>query len=193
VTSAPNRTSPVKRGQWILANLLGVPPPPPPEGVDTNLDKTAPAEAAPTPLGSPRRGTTMRERLARHMADPSCAACHNLMDPLGFALENFDFIGQWRDAEGAAAVDAHGVFVDGSEIEGPAGLRRVLLEHSDLFVQTFAEKLLTYALGRSLEAADMPAVREIVRSAARDEYRMSALVLGVAQSVPMQMRSKAAE
>ena len=184
VTSAPNRTSPVKRGQWILANLLGVPPPPPPEGVDTNLDKTAPAGGAPT---------TMRERLARHMADPSCAACHNLMDPLGFALENFDFIGQWRDAEGAAPVDAHGVFVDGSEIEGPAGLRRVLLEHSDLFVQTFAEKLLTYALGRSLEAADMPAVREIVRSAARDEYRMSALVLGVAQSVPMQMRSKAAE
>jgi len=180
VTSAPNRTSPVKRGQWILANLLGVPPPPPPEGVETNLDQTAPAGSA----------ATMRERLARHMADPSCAACHNLMDPLGFALENFDFIGQWRDAEGASPVDAHGVFVDGSGLEGPAGLRRVLLEHSDLFVQTFAEKLLTYALGRSLEASDMPAVREIVRRAARDEYRMSALVLGVAESVPMRMRSK---
>jgi hypothetical protein len=181
VTSAPNRTSPVKRGQWILANLLGVPPPPPPEGVETNLDQTAPAGSA---------ATTMRDRLARHMADPSCAACHNLMDPLGFALENFDFIGQWRDAEGASPVDAHGVFVDGSALEGPAGLRRVLLEHSDLFVQTFAEKLLTYALGRSLEASDMPAVREIVRHAARDEYRMSALVLGVAESVPMRMRSK---
>jgi hypothetical protein len=184
VTSAPNRTSPVKRGQWILANLLGTPPPPPPDGVETNLDETAPAGAAPT---------TMRERLKRHMADPSCAACHNLMDPLGFALENFDFIGQWRDAEGGTTVDAHGVFVDGSTLEGPAGLRQVLLEHSELFVQTFAEKLLTYALGRSLEASDMPAVREIVRRAARDEYRMSALVLGVAQSVPMQMRSTAAE
>ena len=181
VTSAPNRTSPVKRGQWILANLLGTPPPPPPEGVETNLDQTAPAGSA---------ATTMRDRLARHMADPSCAACHNLMDPLGFALENFDFIGQWRDAEGASPVDAHGVFVDGSALEGPAGLRRVLLEHSDLFVQTFAEKLLTYALGRSLEASDMPAVREIVRQAARGEYRMSALVLGVAESVPMRMRSK---
>jgi len=184
VTSAPNRTSPVKRGQWILANLLGTPPPPPPDGVETNLDETAPAGAAPT---------TMRERLKRHMADPSCAACHNLMDPLGFALENFDFIGQWRDAEGGTTVDAHGVFVDGSTLEGPAGLRQVLLEHRELFVQTFAEKLLTYALGRSLEASDMPAVREIVRRAARDDYRMSALVLGVAESVPMQMRSVAAE
>jgi mono/diheme cytochrome c family protein len=184
VTSAPNRTSPVKRGQWILANLLGTPPPPPPDGVETNLDETAPAGAAPT---------TMRERLKRHMADPSCAACHNLMDPLGFALENFDFIGQWRDAEGGTTVDAHGVFVDGSTLEGPAGLREVLLEHSELFVQAFAEKLLTYALGRSLEASDMPAVREVVRRAARDDYRLSALVLGIAESVPMQMRSKAAE
>ena len=184
VTSAPNRTSPVRRGQWILANLLGTPTPPPPDNVETNLDETAPAGTTPT---------TMRERLARHMADPSCAACHNLMDPLGFALENFDFIGQWRDAEGGAPVDAHGVFVDGSALEGPAGLRQVLLEHSELFVQTFAEKLLTYALGRSLEASDMPAVREIVRRATRDEYRMSALVLGVADSVPMRMRSQAAE
>ena len=181
VTSAPNRTSPVKRGQWILANLLGTPTPPPPDGVETNLDETAPSGSIPT---------TMRERLARHMADPSCAACHNLMDPLGFALENFDFTGKWRDAEGAAAVDAHGLFVDGSALEGPAGLRQMLLEHSELFVQTFAEKLLTYALGRSLEASDMPAVREIVRRAARDDYRMSALVIGVAQSVPMRMRSK---
>ena len=189
VTSAPNRTSPVKRGQWILENVLGTPAPPPPDNVETNLDETAPADAAPTPLGSARRGTTMRERLARHMADPGCAACHNLMDPLGFALENFDFIGQWRDAEAGAPVDAHGVFVDGSALEGPAGLRQVLLTRSELFVQTFAEKLLTYALGRSLEASDMPAVREIVRRAARDDNRMSALVLGVAQSVPMQMRA----
>ena len=160
------------------------PTPPPPYTAYPNLPPPAPAGPAPT---------TMRERLARHMADPSCAACHNLMDPLGFALENFDFIGQWRDAEGGVPVDAHGVFVDGSTLAGPAGLRQVVLEHSELFVQTFAEKLLTYALGRSLEASDMPAVREIVRRAARDEYRMSALALGVAESVPMRMRSKTAE
>jgi len=182
VTSAPNRTSPVKRGQWILSNVLGTPTPPPPDNVETNLDETAPAGAAPT---------TMRERLARHMADPGCAACHNIMDPLGFALENFDFIGQWRDAEAGTPVDAHGVFTDGRAIEGPVGLRQVLLDQSDLFAQTVAEKLLTYALGRSLEASDMPAVREIVRRAARDDYRVSALVLGVAESMPMRMRVKA--
>jgi hypothetical protein len=181
LTSAPNRTSPVKRGQWVLANILGTPPPPPPDGVETNLDETAPEGATPT---------TMRQRLTRHMADPGCAACHNLMDPLGFALENFDFTGQWRDAEGGRPVDAHGVYVDGSAVLGPAGLRRVLLEHSELFVQTFAEKLLTYALGRSLEPSDMPAVREIARRAAHDDYRLSALVLGVAESVPMQMKVK---
>jgi mono/diheme cytochrome c family protein len=182
VTSAPNRTSPVKRGQWVLANVLGTPAPPPPDNVETNLDETAPAGLA----------TTMRERLTRHMADPGCAACHNLMDPLGFALENFDFTGQWREAEGGRPVDARGVFVDGSALSGPAGLRNVLLEQREMFVQTFAEKLLTYAMGRSLAADDMPAVREIVRRAARDDYRLSALVLGVAASVPMQMRSSAA-
>jgi hypothetical protein len=190
VTSAPNRTSPVKRGQWVLANILGTPAPPPPDNVETNLDETAPAGAAPTPLGSPRRGSTMRERLARHMSDPGCAACHSLMDPLGFALENFDFTGQWRDAEAGIPLDSHGVFIDGNALSGPAGLRQVLLTHSELFVQTFAEKLLTYAVGRSLEARDMPAVREIVRRAARDDYRLSALVLAVAESVPMQMRSQ---
>jgi hypothetical protein len=181
VTSAPNRTSPVKRGQWILENVLGTPPPPPPEGVETNLDETAPLGAAPT---------AMRQRLERHMSDPACAACHNLMDPIGFALENFDFTGRWRDADAGGAVDAHGVFIDGSEIDGPAGLRRVLLEREERFVATFVEKLLTYALGRTLEASDMPAVREIVRGAAEDDYRFSALVIGVANSVPMRMRIK---
>jgi hypothetical protein len=181
VTSAPNRTSPVKRGQWVLQNVLGTPPPPPPEGVETNLDETAPVGAAPT---------TMRQRLERHQADPGCAACHNLMDPIGFALENFDFTGRWRDADTGTMVDAHGVFIDGSEIDGPAGLRRVLLEREELFVATFAEKLLTYALGRTLEASDMPAVREIVRGAREDDYRFSGLVLGVANSVPMRMRIK---
>jgi hypothetical protein len=181
ITSAPNRTSPVKRGQWVLQNVLGTPPPPPPEGVETNLDETAPIGAT---------ATTMRQRLERHMADPGCAACHDLMDPIGFALENFDFTGKWRDAEGGVAVDSAGVFVDGSAIAGPEGLRRVLLEHRELFVATLAEKLLTYAIGRTLEPRDMPAVREIVRRAARDDYRFSALVQGVAASVPMQMRVK---
>jgi hypothetical protein len=181
VTSAPNRTSPVKRGQWVLQNVLGTPPPPPPEGVETNLDETAPVGEAPF---------TMRQRLTRHQADPGCAACHSLLDPIGFALENFDFTGRWRDADAGAAVDAHGVFIDGSEIDGPAGLRRVLLTRDELFVATFVEKLLTYALGRTLEPSDMPAVREIVRSAKEDDYRFSALVLGVANSVPMRMRIK---
>jgi hypothetical protein len=181
VTSAPNRTSPVKRGQWVLQNVLGTPPPPPPEGVETNLDETAPVGAGPT---------TMRQRLERHQADPGCAACHNFMDPIGFALENFDFTGRWRDADAGAVVDAHGVFIDGSEIDGPAGLRRALLARDERFVATFTEKLLTYALGRTLEASDMPAVREIVRRAKEDDYRFSTLVLGVANSVPMRMRSK---
>jgi hypothetical protein len=181
VTSAPNRTSPVRRGQWVLQNLLGSPAPPPPDGVETNLDETAPAGAAPT---------TMRERLERHMADPGCAACHNLMDPIGFALENFDFIGRWREADGETPVDAHGVFVDGSVLTGPDGLRRVLLEHRELFVTVFAEKLLTYALGRTLAPSDMPQVREIARRAAADGYRFSALAVAVARSVPMQWKRK---
>jgi len=180
VTSAPNRTSPVKRGQWVLQNILGSPVPPPPEGVETNLDQTAPLTAA----------RTMRERLERHMADPGCAACHNLMDPIGFALENFDFIGQWRDAEGGVPVDPHGAFVDGTALDGPAGLRRVLLERRELFVATLTEKLLTYALGRTVEYYDMPAVRAIVRDAADDDYKLSALVLGVARSVPFRMKTK---
>jgi len=181
ITSAPNRTSPVRRGQWVLQNVLGTPTPPPPEGVETNLDETAPLGTTPT---------TMRQRLERHMADPGCAACHDLMDPIGFALENFDFTGRWRDAEAGVAVDSAGVFIDGNAIEGPAGLRRVLLEHRELFVATLAEKLLTYAIGRTLDARDMPAVREIVRRAEREDYRFSALVQGVAASVPMQMRVK---
>jgi hypothetical protein len=180
VTSAPNRTSPVKRGQWVLQNLLGAPVPPPPEGVERNLDTTAPASAP----------TTVRARLERHMSDPACAGCHSLMDPLGFALENFDFIGAWRDADAGAPVNAHGEFIDGSSIDGPAGLTRLLLARRELFVTTFAANLLTYALGRTLEPFDMPAVREIMRRAAREQYRMSALVLAVADSVPMTMKVK---
>jgi hypothetical protein len=162
---------------------LGSPAPPPPEGVETNLDQTAPRAEAPT----------MRARLERHQADPGCSACHRLMDPIGFALENFDFIGKWRDADGAAPVDPHGEFVDGTALDGPAALRRVLLERRELFVATVVEKLMTYALGRTVDYYDMPAVRAVVRAAAQDDYKLSALVLGVARSVPFQMKAKVVE
>ena len=180
MTSAPNRTSPVKRGQWVLNNLLGTPAPQPPDNVETNLEETAPAGEA----------TTMRERLEQHQANPTCAMCHSLIDPLGFALENFDSIGAWRDTEAGRAVNAHGTFIDGSEIDGVAGLRRLLLERRELFVAALTERLLTYALGRTLEPYDMPVVREIVRTAAKDDYRFSALVQGIVASEPMQFRMK---
>jgi hypothetical protein len=180
LTSAPNRTSPVKRGQWVLNNLLGTPAPQPPENVETNLEETAPAGSA----------TTMRERLAQHQANPSCAMCHSLIDPLGLALENFDSIGEWRDTEAGHAVNAHGTFVDGSELDGVAGLRGLLLARRELFVGALTERLLTYALGRTLEPYDMPVVREIVRTAAKDDYRFSALVRGIVASEPMQFRMK---
>jgi hypothetical protein len=183
VTSAPNRTSPVRRGQWVLENILGSPVPPPPDGVETNLDETAPRGEA----------TTMRARLERHQADPGCAACHNLMDPIGFALENFDMIGKWRDADGAAPVDPHGEFIDGTALDGPAGLRRLLLERRELFVATVTEKLMTYALGRTVDYYDMPAVRTIVRAAADDDYKLSGLVLGIVRSVPFRMKTKLPE
>jgi hypothetical protein len=180
LTSAPNRTSPVKRGQWVLNNLLGSPAPQPPANVETNLEETAPAGAA----------TTMRERLEQHQANPSCAMCHSLIDPLGFALENFDSIGGWRDTEAGRPVNAHGTFIDGSELDGVAGLRGLLLERREQFVQALTEKLLTYALGRTLEPYDMPVVRSIVRTAAKDDYRFSALVQGIVASEPMQFRMK---
>ncbi len=180
LTSAPNRTSPVKRGQWVLNNLLGTPAPQPPDNVETNLEETAPAGSA----------TTMRERLVQHQANPSCAMCHSLIDPLGFALENFDAIGEWRDTEAGQPVNASGTFVDGSDVDGIAGLRRLLLDRRELFVGAFTEKLLTYALGRTLEPYDMPVVRDIVRKAAKDDYRFSALVNAIVASDPMQFRMK---
>jgi hypothetical protein len=180
LTSAPNRTSPVKRGQWILNNMLGTPAPQPPDNVETNLEETAPAGSA----------TTMRERLEQHQANPSCAMCHSLIDPLGFSLENFDSIGAWRDKEAGRTVDSHGTFVDGTALDGAGGLREFLLERRELFVTAFTERLLTYALGRTLEPYDMPVVRAIVRTAAKDDYKFSALVHGIVASEPMQFRMK---
>jgi hypothetical protein len=181
VTSAPNRTSPVIRGAWVLRNLLGAPPPSPPPGVETNLDESAAAGTQDLP---------MRARLERHRADPSCAACHSLIDPLGFALENFDMIGAWRDADQRQPIDAAAQLWDGTAIDGPADLRAALLERKRLFVTHAVEMLMTYALGRALEPTDMPAVRRVVREAEAEDYRFSALALGVAASVPFTMKAK---
>jgi Protein of unknown function (DUF1585)/Protein of unknown function (DUF1588) len=132
----------------------------------------------------------LRQRMEQHRANPTCAACHSLMDPIGFSMENFDLVGKWRDREGKIAIDATGQLADGTKLDGPVSLRRALLTRSDAFVTTVTEKLLTYSLGRALTYADMPAVRSIVRDAAKTNYRFSSLVLGIARSQPFQMRTK---
>jgi hypothetical protein len=177
VTSYPDRTSPVVRGKWILENLLGVPPPPPPPNVP-KLEETS-------DLG----GTlTLRERLTEHRKNPSCASCHSLMDPLGFALENFNAVGVWRTLDDTGEpVDATGTLPDGTPFAGVAEFRAAL-ESSDLFVTTLTEKLMTYGLGRGVAHYDQPAVRAIVRAAAEDDFRISDLILGVALSPPFQQR-----
>jgi mono/diheme cytochrome c family protein len=177
VTSAGNRTSPVKRGKWILENLLGAPVPQPPPGVETNL-ATAPG-AAPT---------SVRQRLEQHRASPTCAACHAVMDPVGFSLENFDLIGEYRETDEGAPVNATGKLADGTALDGPASLRKALLDRRDAVASTATEKLLTYALGRRVEYFDMPAVRAIVRDAARQGYRFSSLITGIVKSVPFTMK-----
>jgi hypothetical protein len=180
-TSVANRTSPVTRGEWIIENLLGAEVPAPPAGVDTDLSKGAAAAAA----------KTLRGRMERHRADPVCSACHSLMDPIGFALENFDLVGRWRQTERGEPIDATAVLVDGTRIDGPAALRRALLGRSDAFVTAMTEKLLTYALGRLPEYYDMPAVRKIVRDAEGDDYRFASIVLGIASSLPFQYKAVA--
>ena len=177
VTSHADRTSPVVRGKWILDTLLGSPPPPPPPDVPA-----LPEAKGGAPL-------TMRARIEQHRANPPCAGCHKVMDPLGLSLENFNAVGAWRTEEAGAPIDASARFFDGSALDGVTSLRAVLLKRPEVFVGTMTEKLLTYALGRALEPSDMPAVRAIVRQAARDGYRFSSLVEGVAHSVPFTMRS----
>ncbi len=179
VTSYPHRTSPVVRGKWLLENVLGTPPPPPPADVPALEENDEPGVV-------PR---SVRDRLEQHRANPVCASCHKLMDPLGFALENFDGIGRWRtEGDGGAPVDASGVLTDGTAVNGPAELRQAFVDRGDNFVTTVAEKMLTYALGRGVESFDGPAVRQIVDDAAREEYRWSALIAGIVQSTPFQMR-----
>jgi mono/diheme cytochrome c family protein len=177
VTSYPDRTSPVVRGKWILENLLGTPPPPP-------LPNVPPLK----PTNNEGAVLSMRQRMEQHRANPVCASCHAMMDPLGLSLENFDAVGKWRTlGESSAAIDAKGRAPDGAVFEGPAGLRDMLLR-SDRFVPTLTEKMLTYALGRGLEYSDMPAVRAIVRDAEKNDYRVSSLIVGIVQSPPFKMR-----
>ena len=177
VTSYPNRTSVVQRGKWILENLLGTPPPPPPPDVP---------ELKAAPHGKP---LSLREQMQEHRSNPTCAACHARMDPIGFALENYDAVGQWRTKDAGAPIDASGRLPDGTEFTGPDGLRQLLMtKYRDDFVRTATEKLLTYALGRGIEYYDGPTIRSIDRDAARDNYRMSSLILAVVKSAPFQMR-----
>jgi len=178
VTSYANRTSPVQRGKWVLENILGMPPPPP-------LPNVPPLKET----GSGSKIVSMRERMVEHRANPVCASCHSLMDPIGLATENFDAVGQWRTHEGGAPIDASGALVDGRGFEGMTGLRKALLDRPELFVTTATEKLLTYALGRGLEPHDGAAVRAITRNARTNDYRFSSIVLGVVNSAPFRMRT----
>ncbi len=182
VTSVANRTSPVERGKWVLENLLGTPPPLPPPNVPP-LKET---EGAQQP-------TSVRQRMEEHRANPVCAACHKIMDPIGFSLENFDLIGSWRANEGGVPIDTQSQLVDGTKLDGPASLRQALLARSDVFVRTMTEKLLTYGTGRALRYYDMPVVRSIASDAARNNNRFSSLILGVVKSDPFQMRVKQQE
>jgi len=178
VTSYPNRTAPTIRGKWVLEQLLGTPPPPPPANVPSLKDDTS------------TKMLSMRQRMEQHRANPACAVCHRIMDPLGFALENFDGLGRWRDSvgPGTGSIDSSGVLPDGTQFEGPAGLRHVLLSKKEQFVETFTERLLTYALGRGVEEYDRPVIRKLVRQTAADQHRWSSVILGIVKSTPFQMR-----
>jgi hypothetical protein len=178
-TSYPDRTSPVLRGKWLLDNIFGLPIPPPPPGVDTNLDNKP---------GAARK--SIRERLNEHRSNPACANCHSVIDPLGFALENFDVLGAWRAVDEAGrSLDTEGTTASGASVDGFPGLRRLLLERPDQFPRTVTEKLLAYAIGRRLDYYDQPTVREIVRNAAASDYRWSGIVLGIVRSAPFLMHA----
>ena len=178
VTSYPNRTSPVLRGKWMLTNILGSPPPPPPADVPDLPERGEDGEVA-----------TVRDRLQRHRESPACSVCHAPMDPLGFALENYDAIGRWRvTGETGMAVDSSGQMPDGTVFQGPAGLRSLLLEQRDRFAGTVTEKLLAYAVGRGPEFYDRPTIRAIIRNTASENYRWSSIIVGIVQSTPFRMR-----
>jgi hypothetical protein len=172
------------RGKWILDNLMGAPPPPPPAAVPPLKESEGPGTNV----------QTLRERLEEHRANPACAACHKLMDPIGFALENFDAVGAYRTRDGGTLgpmIDASGQLMDGTRVDGVATLRDALVRQPEIFVGTFTEKLMTYALGRGVGASDMPVVRALLRDSARQSYRFSTIVQGIVASAPFQMRMSA--
>jgi hypothetical protein len=186
VRSLPDRTSPVSRGVWILENILGSKPPDPPVNVPP-LEKTE---------GEPGKVLTLREKMTLHRRNEPCATCHKIMDPMGFALENFSATGQWRSKEGGdggTLIDASVQIFDGTQIDGPVGLRQALVKYSPQFVRTVTEKLMTYGLGRAIEYSDMPVLRKIVRDAAADNNKFSAIVLAIVKSPTFQMKMKRAE
>jgi hypothetical protein len=181
VTSYPNRASPVLRGKWILENILGTPPPPPPPNVP--------------PLKENEEGAkpkSVRELMEEHRKNPACAGCHAVMDPLGFSLENFDGIGEWRTKDQSGPIDASGQLADGTKVEGPVTLRQALMKHPEQFAGTVTEKMMTYALGRGLEYYDMPVVRGIVHDAARNDYKLSSIIMDIVKSTPFQTRKSQA-
>ena len=176
VTSYATRTSPVIRGKWVLENILGIPPPPPPANVPPLKEKTIAGHLS------------VRERLAEHRDNPACAGCHNLMDPVGYPLENFDAVGRWRTVDGIAPIDPSGSLPDGSKFADIAGLEQALLRRPEVFTGTVTEKLLTFALGRGVEPYDAPAIRKVVREARANNFRLSSLILGITASTPFQVR-----
>jgi hypothetical protein len=186
ITSHATRTSPVKRGKWILDNILGSPPPPPPPNVPPLPEQ----DKSPT-----KRALTMRELMAAHRANPVCSACHSMIDPAGFALENFDAVGRFRtiDTESFTAVDASGTLPDGTPFAGLTEFRGALARKPERFAATLTEKLMVYALGRGIEYYDVPAVRKVVREAAGQDFRFSAIVLGIVESLPFQARRASAD
>jgi hypothetical protein len=177
LSSYATRTSPVLRGKWVLENLLGTPPPPPPPNIPALKEDNLGTEAS------------VRQRLEQHRVNPSCAVCHNQMDPIGFGLENYDASGVWRDKDGEFPVDSSGKLPGGASFDGPAGLKQVLVSQKDLFVRNLTEKMLTYALGRGVESYDRPAVDRIIKELSANQYRFTSLVLGIVRSEPFQMRA----
>jgi hypothetical protein len=180
LTSVANRTSPILRGKFVISNLLNTPPLPPPPNVP-QLEESAPKD----------RPSTVRQQLELHRANPVCASCHRNIDPVGFALENFDPVGQWQTAtKEGLKIDSAGVLVDGTPVDGPVALRKALTGRPEVFVGTVTEKLMIYALGRGLEPVDMPVVRNVLKGAAKNNYAMQSIILGIVQSSPFQMRTK---
>jgi len=186
VTSNAAHTSPVARGKWFQTTFLGVEPPQPPPGVDTSLKEKTNSDTT-----GNLKVPSMRDIMERHHTNPVCASCHRIFEPIGLAFENFDATGAWRTLDDGNPIDASGVMIDGTKVDGVVGLRGFLMKYSDQFVRVVTEKLLTYALGRGVEDGDMPTVRAIVHGAEPTDYRFSSIVLGIVKSDAFQMNQKA--